>query len=914
MIGAVPTEDELPEAIAHFRVTAKLGQGGMGVVYRARDRKLGRVVALKVLPPQRHGDARRVKRLLREARAAAGIRHPGVATVYEVGEDGDVVYIAMELVEGRTLRQRIDEDGPMSLDEALGVLVLVAEALEAAHGGGIVHRDLKDDNVMLTPDGGVKLLDFGIAKDVGADAESLGEADTEEPLSTRRGPLGTPGYMSPEQVRGGAVDARSDLFAFGVLAVRIVTGAMPFRAKTRIELLTAPLHADADVSGVPPALASIASRCLEREPSARYAGAGQLLDELRRARLRGAPTERPVASIRGPGRRRDWLLAGAPLVAAGVAAVAVVYWHEDEIVVAPTVSSAEPRLAALHTQSAALRQKQATMEPASEGVIVGAISPDGGRIAFGHVGGVFVRELASGDKRRLGDNPSGDLKPVDWMGDEGPLVVTSGGEKPAVWKLALSGEKQPLYAPAFMAAVAPDGARLAIAAADGVRVVAADGSEDRLVLALPRNEAQEVGLRWNRAGDRILVLRPVDDGRTVRVETISPAGGAPVLALEDAAISGQTAYRAALWLPDGRMVVSITEPPPNNLASNFWETTIDPATGACSGPLERVTSWPSTGLWYASMSRDGARVALSLLKGTGNIMTAELTDERVLAAPPVPLGSDTSMHYPSAWLDADTVIYSSDRNGQLDVFSQKLPDGPPRALLAAPEHDSYGLPTADGKALLHWRIAWDPTASGVVSRLFLSPLDGTAGRELLTAPLETARFTFGSAPPIRAGVRCSGPAATCVVGEKRGGSFVIHELDLASGRGAQLAQTDDGGGLVSWDVSPDGKSVVFLEARLDHATSVMHVFNRGSGQENIELDRSCSPTGIDWARDDELFLSCYDETRHVILRVGRDGKTALLYRTDGPGEIWQPLASPDGRRLMYRRDETDMSMWVIEGW
>jgi serine/threonine protein kinase len=230
--------DEMPERIAQFRLLGRLGRGGMGVVYRAHDETLQRDVALKLLP-EANDDGERRQRFLREARAAAGITHPNVAVVHQVGEADGRAYIAMELVDGESLRRTL---GRRRLDPraALDLATQIARGLGAAHARGIVHRDLKPENVMITPAGVVKLLDFGLAKSIDSGDRDIGEATTEPFVTSGAGRvLGTPAYMSPEQATGEALDVRSDVFTFGVVLYEMLSGARPFSGTTTSALLIA---------------------------------------------------------------------------------------------------------------------------------------------------------------------------------------------------------------------------------------------------------------------------------------------------------------------------------------------------------------------------------------------------------------------------------------------------------------------------------------------------------------------------------------------------------------------------------------------------------------------------------------------------------------------------------------------------
>ena len=262
--------------IDRYQVIERLGQGGMGVVYKARDTLLDRFVALKVLPPDSSLDPDRRRRFLQEAKAASALNHPGIVSVYDVlTVDGQDVLV-MELVEGETLEALLARRRPAP-GESLGLAARIADALARAHAAGIVHRDLKPANVMVTADG-VKVLDFGLAKLI-----ELPLAGTESPtmspdglaLTRERMILGTVGWMSPEQASGAPVDARSDIFAFGVLLYEMLTGRQPFRRATTLETLAAirdeePPPPSRIVPTLPPEIDRAVLRCLRKEPAKRW--------------------------------------------------------------------------------------------------------------------------------------------------------------------------------------------------------------------------------------------------------------------------------------------------------------------------------------------------------------------------------------------------------------------------------------------------------------------------------------------------------------------------------------------------------------------------------------------------------------------------------------------------------------------
>jgi TolB-like protein len=268
--------------VGRFRIEGKIGQGGMAVVYVGRDEALRRPVAIKLLPPEHALDEGRRQRFLREARAAAGLSHAHIAAVYEVGEHAGKPYIAMELIEGETLRARLHR-GPVEVGTCLVWARQVAGALARAHRAGVVHRDLKPDNVMITRDGDIKVLDFGIAKVLAQDEDRApaGSEQIATAMTSAGTILGTPGYMSPEQVRGTAVAAASDVFSFGVMFYEMLAGRRAFQGETVMDVLFATVHDAPEPlarlrTDVPEELIAVVNRCLEKQAEDRFANGGDL--------------------------------------------------------------------------------------------------------------------------------------------------------------------------------------------------------------------------------------------------------------------------------------------------------------------------------------------------------------------------------------------------------------------------------------------------------------------------------------------------------------------------------------------------------------------------------------------------------------------------------------------------------------
>ena len=276
------------KTVSHYRILEKLGSGGMGVVYRAEDTKLKRIVALKFLPEELSRDRNALERFEREAQAASALNHPNICTIHDIDEHQGQQFIAMELLEGQTLKERLHER-PLPTPEIVDVGLQLTDALEAAHAKGIIHRDIKPANVFVTERRTAKLLDFGLAKLAEPHPASEASTAASDWVTGAGVALGTVGYMSPEQVRGDALDARSDLFSLGVLLYEMSTGMAPFRGATSgtvlSEILTkapvAPVRLNPDV---PPELERIVDKLLEKDRALRYQSARDLSVDLERLR------------------------------------------------------------------------------------------------------------------------------------------------------------------------------------------------------------------------------------------------------------------------------------------------------------------------------------------------------------------------------------------------------------------------------------------------------------------------------------------------------------------------------------------------------------------------------------------------------------------------------------------------------
>jgi Tol biopolymer transport system component len=858
--------------IGHYEIQSFLGAGGMGVVYLARDLKLGRQIAIKLLPARFTNDTAQVQRFECEASAASGLNHPNIITIHEITREGDTHFIATEFVAGQTLREKITSE-PISVSEILRIAVQIADALTAAHAAGIVHRDIKPENVMVRPDGLVKVLDFGLAKP--SPQESIPTTGPGTAAATMRTDpamlMGTIAYLSPEQVLRQDIDRRTDIFSLGVVLYELVTGTRPFAGTGATDICDAIVcNAPATIErgDVPEALKRIINRALSKDRSERYQSADEMRKELNRLV--------PQASTAST----DWFPVSQSRVALGLGVLTVLI-----VVLALGLGrEAEPDVSSFSTGPI----KRITDAAGQE--IFPSLSPDGKSIVYASRAAgtwdIYLQEIGETEATNL--TPDGrhvDLAPA-FSPDGKRIVFSSSREGEGIFLMDRDGRNLVRLSPdGYNPAWSPDANE--IAAADD-RIFDYEGRNHNHSQLFAVNvqtgvrrritDGDAVQPNWSPHGHRIAYWG-VHKGGQRDIWTVPASGGEPVAVTNDREVDWNP-----VWSRDGKYLYFLSD---RGGSMNLWRMPIDELSGKVVGQIEPATL-PSAKIQHISFSADGRTLvyaetnrrentwqigfdpvaaavkgqAVQLTHGIRRYSQPDLSpDERSLAFVSVaesqedlfiinPEGSglrqltnDSAQDRTPRWSpDSRQIAFLSDRSGKYEIWKVNQDGGGLEQLSNVPEADVANP-------------VWSPD-----------------GRQLLfkVAPHNCVIVEVGS--PKRPQRSLAGPPVS---------------------------------GFLPWSWSPDGKLLAGWQFDPQRHTGGVIVYSFVDGHYDLQPNRGMSPV---WLNDSRRLISVDVGKMYLYDTLSRQWREIYNIEPNGFGTF---TLSRDNRRLYYSVISSEADIWML---
>ena len=894
----------LGQQISHYQIISLLGAGGMGRVFLARDTRLGRQVALKLLPPQYTQDAERVHRFQTEAKAASALNHPNILTIHDVGEVAGKQFIATEYVEGQTLRQLL-QHGPAPATQVIEIALQLADALAAAHNAGIIHRDIKPENVMLRPDGYVKVLDFGLAKLLEKDEGGRMKGEKERllhpssliphPSTTPGKVMGTISYMSPEQALGQPLDPRTDIFSLGVVLYELLSGVQPFRGNSEAATYNAilnltPPSLTKTIEHLPLEFAAIIERTLDKDRDLRYQTAADLRAALKRLQRASSSNSRAAAvpTAQASSWQWRWSLGAAALLVVGGAFFW--WWQLNPVVTeAPRVlSSPLPRNASftpqtdltgteyfptlspdgktliyagqeagnwdLWQQPVGQRERVNLTKDSLETDTQPAFSPDGKQVAFRSArggGGLFVLELASGAVRKIsneGFNPTWSADGTEIAYGTVSVVQVEGRALSQLWAVQVTS-----------------GARRLVTSQDAVQPA------------------------WSPTGKRIAFWGVHQNSSIGNLWTIPANGGAPVRVTNNAAIDWNPG-----WSADGKYLYFISD---RSGSMNLWRVAIDENTGQVLGAPEPATT-PATDMLHVSLAREGRHLVY--------VQRAKQRHLQALAFDPVKAtvhgeptfitrGTGFATH-PNVSPDGQWLAYSSSGSPQEDIFIIRTDGTGLRQLTNDAAKDRLPRWSPDGQRLAFY--------SDRESRqeIWAIAVQGQAAPEQLTFVSSSGRAVFPTWSPD------GNTLAYYLFGQ---GSFLF---DLRKPWSQQTPQPMGVGGKLEpdlgvWDWSPDGRKFACIKFHPGTQQSSVVVYTLATPDAAPRLDLIAENADYPvWLNDNQRLLFTRAGKIYVADTQSKTTRELFAPALGNTAEYCTP--APDNRTIYFSLTSTETDIWL----
>jgi len=914
--------------VSHYRVLELLGGGGMGVVYKAEDLKLARRVALKFLPEEIASDTKVLERFEREAKAASALDHPNICTIYEFGEHEGRLFIAMSLLEGQTLRDRIvARAAPLAREELLDLAIQIGHGLAAAHAKGIIHRDIKPANIFITNRSEAKILDFGLAKltDV-AGQEDLPhqEAPSQEPQNARAHDLsisltgvamGTAPYMSPEQIRGEKLDARTDLYSFGLVIYEMATGARAFSGDTTAALHEAILNSQPVAARelnpeLPAKLEEIINKALKKDRELRYQTAADMCADLKG--LNDGSERKQERRSDGGGKKSTYVYLGLLAVTLIIGAVFLIH---------RTIKREAPRSAVAHLAT----EQRITSNPPEAYVRYAVVSPNGKYIAYSDPNGLYLRQIASGETRPWIVPKDFNVVPNSWFPDGIHLLVTRlEGQVPlrttSLWKLSLlGGSPQTIRDNAAAGAVSPDGSRIAFLPGPAGTLVStqshfggelwmmdADGANARKIAESGKPDQSNFRgswifpVVWSPDGKRLAYIErhgvsaPEPAADTFSLRTLNANGGDLQVVLQD-----DPRLAAALWWAEGgRIFYGYGDNPAQERGDHgVYSIAVDERSGKASGRPQPVTEGQGH-IGGLSATSNGKRVVLWRGSTTLQAFIAKFDAASRQFKDPRRLTLDTNDNMAEAWTsDSKAVLFVSNRNGTWKLFRQNIGETTAEVLA---EGRSIYLPRSspDGSQALHL-TASRPGDNSFPASLMSKPLAGGAPRVVLQ---EKGIINYECA---------RAPSSLCVFSKLVGPDLIFISFDLEHGAGRELTRMPIG--YTNWGLSPDGSRLAVFPDR--HRIRFVEL-KTGVSRDVVLKEWALMMSG-DWSADGKSVLTSGIATggKPVILAVNEAGEAAVVFEGQANATFQWMIQSPDGRYgILEMPTQGDNNAWMVENY
>jgi eukaryotic-like serine/threonine-protein kinase len=912
-----PDGNLIGKKVSHYRVLEVLGGGGMGVVYKAEDIKLGRRVALKFLPEELANDPAAMERFDREARAASALNHPNICTIHAIEEHEGQPFIVMELLEGRTLRDIIAEQADsktksdFQLKPLLDTAVQIANGLAAAHAKGIIHRDIKPANIFITNQGQAKILDFGLAK-----LHEFEAAETQPAASGKVGPkqewnplltltrtgvtVGTAAYMSPEQVRGEKLDPRTDLFSFGLVLYEMATRRRAFPGDTAAVLHDAilnrvPVPARELNAQIPAKLESIVNRALEKDRDARYQTAAEMCSGLEALQRELTPKHLPRAWIVG--------LGFAAVIAIGAV---------------PFVLNRPPKTVSVAPE---IKLRQLTFNSSENPVMGGAISPDGKYLAYSDTRGLHLKIIDTGETHTI--PPPEELKSqkvkwgvVTWFPDNTRFLVNAhpvtedwgdwSSATASIWAVSvLGGAPTKLRNHAVGWAVSPDGSVSFAMNHDKygereVWVMGPDGEQARKIYEAKEGSSTSYW-GWFPDGKHYLYVLAGESGETGWSQ---PVAGGPAVQLMGVAELAKVNDFVALH--DGRAIYDLPESG-NGSVANYWVTRFDLVTRKRLEEPRRLTNWPSFFVSSGSVSNNDKRLAFLAQSGFYTSYTADLEagGKWLGNIRRVGLEEDDGVR---GWTADGKLLVAQHRKDGWGLYRQSLESDTPEPIVSSVAGGwlLIGATTPDGK----WYIGriW-PDAENV---------------QRPTIPFPIVRIPLAGGTPEtilqlsrHGNVSCARPPSnTCVIAEQSEDrkQMIVSIFDPLKGRGPELARFDFARELETIEVptcviSPDGTRLAIARS----PESPIEIYSlHGQLMRRIPYQSVGELIWLAWSASQKgLFVTRKAQSGNELLYLDVQGNVTSERKCIG-GETCHGFASPDGRHLAIIDRNQSANMWMME--